>query len=111
MAKNRASFGESVSKGLDTTYSVQESKGNKKTNTSSDANAGVNPYYEYHERIGARGKKLGAPRKQEKAASMSFSCSESEKMRIKKAADRENRKIADFLRCAVSEYIDKHYDF
>ncbi len=112
MARNKSSFGESVAKGLDTTYSAPKPVSNKKAEFSNaDTAPGVNPYYQYHGRKGAHGGQLGAPRKSERRVSMSFSCLEAEKTRIQKAAAAENKTLAAFILSAVLDYINRNFDF
>lgn len=122
MAKNRPSFGESVSEGLQSTYSLASGtppeitteaketplKERKKQEKETMRTAGSNPYYDYHPRTGARGGKLGAPRKEQKRTQISIGCTEEEKSLYKKAADADGRKLPEFVNQAIKEYIQRH---
>ncbi len=131
MAKNRPSFGKQVSKGIRDTYSksnVQElpaapaeekpEKSEKKEvkpkvqapapETRPNSLPGVNPYYDYHPATGARGGRLGAPRKSTIRTQFSLGCTKEDKLLYQRAAEAEGRTLPDFINRAVKEYIRLH---
>lgn len=120
MAKNRPSFGDSVSKGLQESYN-SESRSTNTDPVSSNAPAlmngkvvheessvGINPYYDYHPKIGQRGGTIGRPRQTSKRIQMSIGCTEEEKLMYIKAAAVEERKLSVFVNRAIKEYILNH---
>lgn len=120
MAKNRPSFGDSVSKGLQESYtgesgvaqinSIQSNVPapiNEKAVSEEDL-IGTNPYYDYHPKIGKRGGTIGRPRQTSKKTQMSIGCTEEEKQLYVKAAAAEERKLSEFINRAIKEYILNH---
>lgn len=120
MAKNRPSFGDSVSKGLQESYSSESGINHPDSNLSNvpvqtDAkgldeknSSGSNPYYEYHPKTGQRGGVLGRPRTASKRIQISVGCTEEEKQTYIKAAAADGRKLPDFVNRAIKEYILNH---
>ena len=129
MAKNRPSFGDQVSKGIRGTYSgnapvqptvpeAEKPVGSKKKNTQTPAPPissrsvsvppGENPYYDYHPATGARGGRLGAPRKSSIRTQFSLGCTKEDKVLYQQAAEKEGRSLPDFINRAVKEYIRLH---
>lgn len=109
MARNKPSFGDSVSKGMRDTYnspSLPEKQ--EPVMEESTPPSGNNPYYNYHPKTGARGGTLGAPRKNVKRVQISIGCTEEDKQLYKKAAEADGRKFQDFINQAIKEYIVKH---
>lgn len=127
MAKNRPSFGDQVSKGIRHTYTgavpVQPAapseenpaEGIKEKKESqiqtpvperhADIPPGTNPYYEYHPATGARGGRLGAPRKSSIRTQFSLGCTKEDKALYQRIAALEGRTLPDFINHAVKEYI------
>ncbi len=69
---------------------------------------GKNPYYQYHPKTGARGKALGAPRKDSPRTQISIGVTEEDKQLYILAASADGRKLPDFVNTAIKEYIKAH---
>ena len=131
MAKSRPSFGDQVSKGIRDTYSkskvpaqplesaeekpVKPERREAKPKAqapvqekSTNIPPGVNPYYDYHPATGARGGRLGAPRKTSVRTQFSLGCTKEDKALYQRAAEAEGRTLPDFINRAVKEYIRLH---
>lgn len=69
---------------------------------------GQNPYYDYHPKKGARGGSLGAPRKETRRVQISIGCTVEDKQLYQSAAEKDGRKLPDFVNTAIKEYIENH---
>lgn len=130
MAKKRPSFGDQVSKGIRDAYTGNaiaqpavpaiESPAEPEKRTAPMQSPvpppskrislppGENPYYEYHPATGARGGRLGAPRKSSIRTQFSLGCTKEDKALYQRAAEMEGRSLPDFINRAVKEYIRLH---
>ena len=75
-----------------------------------DPNRNYSPYYTPKPKLGTKGGTLGrgAVPKEERKVQFSLTCTPAQKERFKEAAQKDHRKLPDFICLAVEEYIENH---
>lgn len=75
-----------------------------------DPNRNYSPYYTPKPKLGTKGGTLGrgAVSEEERKVQFSLTCTPAQKERFKEAAQKDHRKLPDFICLAVEEYIENH---
>lgn len=83
---------------------------NKIIKATIDPNRNYSPYYTPKPKLGTKGGTLGrgAVPEEERKVQFSLTCTPAQKERFKEAAQKDHRKLPDFICLAVEEYIKNH---
>lgn len=75
-----------------------------------DPNRNYSPYYTPKPKLGTKGGTLGrgAVPEEERKVQFSLTCTPAQKERFKEAAQKDHRKLPDFICLAIEEYIENH---
>lgn len=101
---------EVVEKTAETPKPQKKTPAKKTVKAEVDPNRNYSPYYTPKPKLGSKGGVLGrgAVPEAERKVQFSLTCTPAQKERFTEAAQKDHRKLPDFICLAVEEYIENH---